>query len=126
MGSEGHGDCMELREFCSQAVSYLTGGIHGESAEKTHPGHSGPAPACSPAPHWTEASALTQGLAATCMGNWPTSGRQLGWKEMRLIVTENSTGHGPFCEGYPLDRQSGPTETKLLSEPMSQRVPSQL
>ena len=91
MGSEGRGDCVELGEFCSQAVSCLVGGLHGESAEKTHPGLSGPVPACSPAPQWTEASALTQGLAATCVKSWSTSGWQLGWKEMPLTVPENSS-----------------------------------
>ena len=91
MGYEGRGDRVELREFCSQAVSCLVGGLHGESAEKTHPGLSGPVPACSLAPHWTEASALTQGLAATCVKSWSTSGWQLGWKEMPLTVAENSS-----------------------------------
>ena len=93
---------MELGEFCSQAVSCLAGGLHGESAEKTHPGLAGPVPACSLAPHWTESSAPTQGLVATCMGNWSMSGQQLGWKEMWLAVAKNSQDTGSPSKATPL------------------------
>ena len=102
VGSEGRGDGVEPGEFCSQAVSCLAGGLHGESAEKTHPGLKGPVPACSLASHWTESSAPTQGLVETCMGNWSMSGQQLGWKEMRLAVAKNSQDTGPPSKATPL------------------------
>lgn len=102
MGSVGRRDGMEIGEFCSQAVSCLAGGLHGESAEKTHPGLAGPVPACSLAPHWTESSAPTQGLVATCMGNWSMSGQQLGWKEMWLAVGKNSQDTGSPSKATPL------------------------
>ena len=54
------------REFCSQALTCLVGGLSGESPEKTRPGLSSPAPASCPA-GW---EALAQGPAPACWAGW--------------------------------------------------------